>query len=341
MTAVSFENVTKRFDDVVAVDDVSLEIDDGEFFTLLGPSGSGKTTCLRLIGGFDLPDRGRIRLHGIEISDRPPYERDVNTVFQDYALFPHLSVLENVAYGPRVRGVDRRERDRLAHEMLEIVELPGLGDRRPSQLSGGQRQRVALARALVNRPRVLLLDEPLGALDLKLRQQMQVELKSLQKRVGITFVFVTHDQEEALSMSDRLAIFHGGRVEQVGTPTEVYEAPGTLFVANFLGSSNILHGDSALRLLGRDGIFALRPEKIRLLAADATPPEGSAAALVTIREIAYGGPTTRYQVELDDGPRLLVLEQNLSLRPGARVLGGRALLCFDREEIRALGPGPP
>ena len=340
MTAVAFENVSKRFDEVVAVDDVSLEIADGEFFTLLGPSGSGKTTCLRLIGGFDLPDRGRVLLHGVEISDRPPYERDVNTVFQDYALFPHLTVVENVAYGPRVRGVDRRECTRLAHEMLELVELPGLGDRRPDQLSGGQRQRVALARALVNRPRVLLLDEPLGALDLKLRQQMQVELKSLQKRVGITFVFVTHDQEEALSMSDRLAIFQGGRVEQVGTPSEVYEAPSTLFVANFLGSSNVLHGALALRLVGRDGIFALRPEKIRLLPAEAAPPEGAATALVTIREAAYGGPTTRYAVELDGGGRLLVLEQNLSRGAGDRSVGARALLCFQRDEIRALAREP-
>ena len=337
MSAVAFEGVSKRFDEVVAVDDVSLEIGDGEFFTLLGPSGSGKTTCLRLIGGFDLPDRGRILLHGVDVSDRPPYERDVNTVFQDYALFPHLSVAENVAYGPRVRGVAKQERLRMAQELLELVELPDSGDRRPGQLSGGQRQRVALARALINRPRVLLLDEPLGALDLKLRQQMQVELKSLQKRVGITFVFVTHDQEEALSMSDRLAVFHGGRIEQVGTPAEVYESPATLFVANFLGSANVLLGDAARRLVGVDGVFALRPEKIRLLPHDEAPPPGAGSTLAVIRDAAYGGPTTRYTVEVEGGGApLLVLEQNLARGSDGDPRGRRVRLAWDRDEVRAL-----
>ena len=341
MTAVAFEGVTKWFDDVVAVDAVTLEIGDGEFFTLLGPSGSGKTTCLRLIGGFELPDVGRILLHGVDVSDRPPYERDVNTVFQDYALFPHLSVAENVAYGPRVRGVAKAERLRMAREILELVELPEAGDRRPSQLSGGQRQRVALARALVNRPRVLLLDEPLGALDLKLRQQMQVELKSLQKRVGITFVFVTHDQEEALSMSDRLAVLHDGRIEQVGTPTAVYESPATLFVANFLGSANVLTGSVARRLVGRDGVFALRPEKIRLLPHDAPPPSGAGSALAVIRDAIYSGPATRYTVEVEDGGGTLqVLEQNLARRSDSDPRGRRVRLAWSLDEVRALQSRP-
>jgi len=248
--AVRFDRVSRHFGDVRAVNDVTLDILDGEFFTLLGPSGSGKTTCLRLIAGFDHPTAGRIELHGVDVSSLPPYERDVNTVFQDYALFPHMTVAQNVAYGLMIKKVLPREREARVAEMLAMVQLAGLGRRRPAQLSGGQRQRVALARALVNRPRVLLLDEPLGALDLKLRQQMQLELKAIQQQVGITFVYVTHDQDEALTMSDRLGVFNNGRVEQVGSPAEVYEHPATDFVAGFVGTSNLLAGESDRPVLG-------------------------------------------------------------------------------------------
>jgi putative spermidine/putrescine transport system ATP-binding protein len=326
LIAVEFQDVSKRFGDVLAVDRVDLAIPDGEFFTLLGPSGSGKTTCLRLVAGFDLPTSGRILLQGDEVSRKPPFERDVNTVFQDYALFPHLSVGENVAYGPMVRGVGRAERARLADEMLALVELPGLASRRPSQLSGGQRQRVALARALVNRPKVLLLDEPLGALDLKLRHQMQVELKAIQKRVGITFIFVTHDQEEALTMSDRLAVFEGGRIAQVGTPADVYERPASEFVAGFVGTANVLAGELARRLLSRDGLFALRPEKIAIQEARGAPAIGMRRIEGTVRELTFAGILTRYSVALDGGGELSVVAQNLataaagSLAPGSRVL---------------------
>jgi putative spermidine/putrescine transport system ATP-binding protein len=277
---------------------------------MLGPSGSGKTTCLRLIAGFELPGAGRILLHGRDASALPPYERDVNTVFQDYALFPHLSVLENVAYGLRVRGVERRAREREAEAALEQVALPGYGARRPGQLSGGQRQRVALARALVNRPQVLLLDEPLGALDLKLREQMQVELKAIQRDVGITFLFVTHDQEEALTLSDRVAVFNAGRIEQVGTAREVYEQPASGFVAGFVGTSNLLAGPAARAVLGRDGSFGIRPEKIHLEVPGAPAQDGAVRAPGTIAEVVYAGPVTRYVVDLDAGGRLVVLEQN-------------------------------
>ena len=251
--AVRFSRVSRRFGDVVALDELTLDILEGEFFAILGPSGSGKTTCLRLIAGFDRPTSGSIELHGARVDDQPPYARDVNTVFQDYALFPHMSVADNVGYGLMIRKVPRAERARRVAEMLELVRLPNVGSRRPSALSGGQRQRVALARALINRPRVLLLDEPLGALDLKLRQQMQVELKSLQQRLGITFIHVTHDQEEALAMSDRIAVVRDGRLEQVGTPADVYERPATAFVADFLGQSNLLDGAIARELTGQDG----------------------------------------------------------------------------------------
>src|SRR5947208_6085673 len=241
--AVRFTHVSRHFGEVRAVDDVSLDIVDGEFFTMLGPSGSGKTTCLRLIAGFEQPTGGSIQLHGVEAAGQPPYERDVNTVFQDYALFPHMTVGENVAYGLMIKQVPKAERRKRAEEMLELVRLPGLAARRPAQLSGGQRQRVALARALVNHPRVLLLDEPLGALDLKLRKQMQLELKRIQQEVGITFLYVTHDQEEAMTMSDRLAVMRHGKVEQIGEPEAVYESPATEFVAGFLGASNMLDGE--------------------------------------------------------------------------------------------------
>jgi putative spermidine/putrescine transport system ATP-binding protein len=292
---VRLDGISKRFGDVTAVDDVTLEVANGEFFTMLGPSGSGKTTTLRLIAGFERPDAGRIELGGADVTRIAPYARDVNTVFQDYALFPHMTVSENVEYGLRVKRVGRRLRRLQAAEELERVRLGGLGARKPIQLSGGQRQRVALARALVNRPRVLLLDEPLGALDLKLRQEMQVFLKALQRDLGITFVYVTHDQEEALTMSDRIAVFDHGRIEQVGTPQDVYEHPRTEFVAGFVGVSNIIDED------GRR--LTVRPEKIRL-------SENGGGRPGTIADAVFVGMFTRYVVALDDGTRLTVVRQN-------------------------------
>jgi len=262
--AIRFEGVSRHFGDIKAVDGVDIETADGEFFSMLGPSGSGKTTCLRMIAGFDRPTSGRIYLYGQDVSNLPPFERDVNTVFQDYALFPHMSVGENIAYGLMIRRVSKLERIKRVGEMLDLVQLTGFDSRKPSQLSGGQRQRVALARALINHPKVLLLDEPLGALDLKLRQQMQVELKSIQKRVGITFIFVTHDQEEALTMSDRIAVFNRGRIEQVGSPSQVYENPASPFVAGFVGTSNLIKGEIAKRITGSGDAFSIRPEKIQL-----------------------------------------------------------------------------
>jgi len=296
--AVRLLGVRRHYGEVQAVAGVDLEIAAGEFFTLLGPSGSGKTTTLRLIAGFEQPDAGRIELGGVDVTRVPPYQRDVNTVFQDYALFPHMTVAENVAYGLRVKGVPRRVRRIKVEEALRMVRLPGLGARKPLQLSGGQRQRVALARALVNSPAVLLLDEPLGALDLKLRQEMQVFLKALQRDLGITFVYVTHDQEEALTMSDRLAVFSDGRIEQTGTPAEVYEHPQTEFVAGFVGVSNVLERD------GRR--FTIRPEKIHMAEGDAGPGEAG-----RIRDVVYVGMVTRYIVELDAGGELVVVRQNL------------------------------
>jgi putative spermidine/putrescine transport system ATP-binding protein len=309
--AIRFTDVTRHFGDVAAVNGVSLEVLDGEFFTMLGPSGSGKTTCLRLIAGFDQPTSGSLQLHGVEVAGVPPYERDVNTVFQDYALFPHMSVAENIAYGLMIRKVPRPERQRRVNEMLELVRLPGFGKRRPAELSGGQRQRVALARALINHPRVLLLDEPLGALDLKLRQQMQVELKSLQKRVGITFVFVTHDQEEALTMSDRVAVFHRGRVEQVGSPAELYEHPATAFVAGFVGISNLVSGPMAEAITGSPTMFSIRPEKIHLSEPSGRSPDDHYSVLGRVREVVYLGMYTRYLVDLEGGGELSVVAQNL------------------------------
>ena len=266
--AVRLESVTKRFGAVTAVDDLDLEIHDGEFFSMLGPSGSGKTTVLRMIAGFEAPTSGTVFLDGQDVTKQAPFARNVNTVFQDYALFPHFDVIGNVEYGLAVKKVPRRERRQRAEEALESVRLGGYGGRRPSQLSGGQRQRVALARALVNRPKVLLLDEPLGALDLKLRREMQIELKQLQRDVGITFVFVTHDQEEALTMSDRIAVFNDGRVEQVAAPAQLYEAPASSFVAGFVGTSNLLTGETARVVLGRTGMYSIRPEKIHLGGTD-------------------------------------------------------------------------
>jgi putative spermidine/putrescine transport system ATP-binding protein len=296
--AVRLSGIRRVYGDVVAVAGIDLDIAAGEFFTMLGPSGSGKTTTLRVIAGFERPDAGRVELQGVDVTRVAPSQRAVNTVFQDYALFPHMTVAENIQYGLRVKGMSRRDRRARAQEVLERVRLPGLGDRKPVQLSGGQRQRVALARAIVNRPPVLLLDEPLGALDLKLRQEMQIFLKELQRELAITFVYVTHDQEEALTMSDRLAVFNEGSIEQLGTPAEVYEHPQTEFVAGFVGVSNVVERN------GRR--FTIRPEKIRM--TDETGGDGEAG---TVREVVYVGMVTRFVVDLDDGGQLVVVRQNL------------------------------
>lgn len=311
MALIEIRNLAKAFGAVKAVDGVDLDINSGEFITLLGPSGSGKTTVLRMIAGFEDPDAGTIKLNGQDITHLPPYERDVNTVFQDYALFPHMDVVTNIEYGLRVKKVSKDERRHKALQALEQVRLSGYENRKPSQLSGGQRQRVALARALVNRPSVLLLDEPLGALDLKLRQQMQIELKELQREVGITFIFVTHDQEEALTMSDRIAVFDKGRIQQLDKPAAIYEKPNNEFVAGFVGVSNLISGSAAEKLLGRNGTFTVRPEKIRIksIGADAIGTESMGAAGV-IREVEYLGPATRFLVDLDAGASLVVLQQN-------------------------------
>jgi len=309
--AIRFEQVSRHFGEVKAVDNVDLEIHDGEFFSMLGPSGSGKTTCLRMIAGFDRPTSGHIFLYGQDVSDLPPYERNVNTVFQDYALFPHMTVEDNVAYGLMIKGIAKETRKKRVDEMLELVRLPKFGSRKPSQLSGGQRQRVALARALINHPKVLLLDEPLGALDLKLRQQMQVELKSIQQRVGITFIFVTHDQEEALTMSDRIAVFNEGKIVQVGTPPEIYESPASPFVAGFVGTSNLISGEVAKRLTGSEQMFSVRPEKIRLSFANDRPETDMISVDGIVRDVIYLGLFTRYLVEVEDGADLVVIEQNL------------------------------
>jgi putative spermidine/putrescine transport system ATP-binding protein len=301
--AVRLTGIRKRFGAVVAAAGVDLEIAGGEFFTMLGPSGSGKTTLLRMIAGFERPDEGTVELAGVDVTRDPPYLRNVNTVFQDYALFPHMTVLQNVEYGLRVRKVPRPERRRKAETALDMVRLAGLGERKPVQLSGGQRQRVALARAIVNEPEVLLLDEPLGALDLKLRQEMQIELKRIQREVGITFIYVTHDQEEALTMSDRVAVLDRGRIEQLGTPIDVYERPASEFVAGFIGVSNLLERD------GRR--ITVRPEKVQLLAVGETPPPDSHVEAGVITDVVYLGVVTRYVVTLDVGGELVAVRQNL------------------------------
>jgi len=310
--AVAFEGVSRHFGDVRAVDGVDLEIAEGAFFAMLGPSGSGKTTCLRLISGFERPTAGHLRLFGEAAEHIPPSRRSVNTVFQDYALFPHLNVRDNVGYGPMVKGVAKGERHARAEEMLALVRLEGFGDRKPSQLSGGQRQRVALARALVNQPRVLLLDEPLGALDLKLREAMQDELKALQGRLGITFVFVTHDQGEALSMADRLAVFNAGRIAQVGTPQEIYDRPKTRFVADFVGSANVLPPALAARF-GASGWASLRPEALRLAGAEA-------AVTGAVASTRYLGAGTRVAVDVGGAEIALVAPAGTAIpEPGALV----------------------
>jgi putative spermidine/putrescine transport system ATP-binding protein len=337
--AVSMRRVTKRFGDVVAVDDVELDVRAGEFFSMLGPSGSGKTTMLRMIAGFEAPTEGRILLHGDDVTRLPPFDRDVNTVFQDYALFPHMSVEVNVAYGLKVKRVPKPERRVRVQQALEQVRLAGFEKRRPNQLSGGQRQRVALARALVNQPSVLLLDEPLGALDLKLREEMQVELKQIQQLVGITFVFVTHDQQEALTMSDRIAVFNRGRIEQVGTPVEIYEQPATDFVAGFVGTSNLVSGEVALRLLGETATFTVRPERIRLAEPNGTIGTDEVGAVGTVRAVQYLGGSTRVRVALDAGIELVVDEQNRGDTPldALDARDRRVQLVWRRGHARRIG----
>ena len=324
--AVRLSGIRRVYGDVVAVAGIDLDIAAGEFFTMLGPSGSGKTTTLRVIAGFERPDAGRVELQGVDVTHVAPAQRAVNTVFQDYALFPHMTVAENVEYGLRVKGMGRRDRRARALDVLERVRLPGLGDRKPVQLSGGQRQRVALARAIVNGPPVLLLDEPLGALDLKLRQEMQIFLKALQRDLGITFVYVTHDQDEALTMSDRLAVFNQGQIEQVGAPAEVYEHPQTEFVAGFVGVSNVLERD------GRR--ITIRPEKIRM--SDEQAGEGEPG---TVREVVYVGMVTRFVVDLDAGGELVVVRQNLetSSQEALAEQGKRVRLSWRPEHTSVIG----
>jgi len=338
-SAIRFDQVSRHFGEVKAVDRVDLEIRDGEFFSMLGPSGSGKTTCLRMIAGFDRPTTGRIYLYGQDVSNLPPYDRDVNTVFQDYALFPHMHVGDNIAYGLMVKKMPKPERMKRVEEMLELVRLTGFAGRKPSQLSGGQRQRVALARALINHPKVLLLDEPLGALDLKLRQQMQVELKSIQQRVGITFIFVTHDQEEALTMSDRIAVFNEGKIVQVGTPAEIYETPASPFVAGFVGTSNLIGGEMAKRLTGSEQTFSVRPEKIHLGSVGAQPEKNMISVDGLVRDVVYLGLFTRYLVETEGGIDLVVVEQNLKTTSmdvlSAR--GQKVRLHWHKDHISRLG----
>ena len=338
--AVQFTDVSRVFGEVKAVDRVSIDIQDGEFFSMLGPSGSGKTTCLRLIAGFEQPNAGSIRIHGVEAVGLAPYQRDVNTVFQDYALFPHMNVLDNVAYGLKVKGVGKSERRARAEEALAMVALAGFGGRKPAAMSGGQRQRVALARALVNRPRVLLLDEPLGALDLKLREQMQSELKKLQRQLGITFIFVTHDQSEALSMSDRVAVFNKGRIEQVDTPRNLYMQPATPFVAEFVGTSNVLRDDLARQLSGSDNPFSIRPEHTRLAGSE---PLGSDEVEISglLHDIQYQGASTRYEIRLANGQNFCVSQANnqwqigdAPVQPGQQVTArwARAAMVNLRQE---------
>ena len=324
-TAVKFQSVSRHFGSVRAVDAVDLEIAEGEFFAMLGPSGSGKTTCLRLIAGFEQPTAGHIEIFGEQAEGVPPYWRNVNTVFQDYALFPHLNVADNVAYGLMVKGIDKSSRLKAAEDALAMVKLPGYGARKPSQLSGGQRQRVALARALVNKPRVLLLDEPLGALDLKLREQMQEELKSLQKTLGITFIFVTHDQGEALSMADRVAVFNDGKIVQAGTPSEVYGKPRTKFVADFVGSSNILTPDLTEKITGQRQWSSLRPEQVALADGDT----GLEARMVAAH---YLGSVTRIVTETN-GQRIAG-----TLKPGQSTpeQGAPIRIAFDKSALHLL-----
>jgi putative spermidine/putrescine transport system ATP-binding protein len=333
--AIRLSGLTKEFGAVTAVDHVDLEIAAGEFFSMLGPSGSGKTTVLRLIAGFEQPTGGTIELFGDDVTRRAPFDRDVNTVFQDYALFPHMNVLDNVAYGLRVRGIGRSERNERARRALASVRLEQMADRKPSQLSGGQRQRVALARATVVQPKVLLLDEPLGALDLKLREQMQVELKEIQRDLGITFIFVTHDQEEALTLSDRVAVFNNGRIEQLGTPSELYERPASRFVADFVGTSNLFDDRVSTELLGRVGVHSVRPEKMTVGAGESGA--GIRNAHGTVVETIYLGSGIRLVVDLDAGVRVSVLEQNDRNRIHDEDRGDRVVVSWHDDDVITLG----
>ena len=300
--AISLRGLTKSFGSVTAVSNLDLEIKSGEFFSMLGPSGSGKTTVLRMIAGFELPTSGQVLLDGEDVTNKAPFDRNVNTVFQDYALFPHMTVLQNVSYGLRVRGVSKREREAAALEALATVRLADFGSRKPSELSGGQRQRVALARAIIVKPKVLLLDEPLGALDLKLREQMQIELKELQRELAITFIFVTHDQEEALTLSDRVAVFNQGRIEQIGTPKELYEKPQTPFVAGFVGTTNLLEPEDTKALFGTATRGSIRPERIKI-----TSQGSEATHTGRVIEAIYVGSATRVHIKLDAGPEITAL----------------------------------
>ena len=338
--AVSLRDVSCTFKSggklVHAVSSVSLDIEQGEFFTLLGPSGSGKTTCLRMIGGFTLPTSGSIKIEGNDVSLSPPYARPVNTVFQDYALFPHMSVLDNVAYGLMVRGVDSSTREAKAHSLLETVQLPDAAQRKPPQLSGGQRQRVALARALINEPKVLLLDEPLGALDLKLREQMQSELKSLQRKLGITFIFVTHDQHEALSMSDRIGVFNQGKIEQIATPDELYHRPSTRFVAEFVGTANVLEGKDAKRF-GSSGPIMIRPEQITFVhAADALPGR-TPQAVGLVKEVQFFGAFWRVSVQGHEGGAHFLVDVPMAHGALAPLVGAAAHLFWDAHAFHSIG----
>jgi putative spermidine/putrescine transport system ATP-binding protein len=325
-SAIDIRGVAKSFGGTTVLHDINLEIRDGEFFTMLGPSGSGKTTLLRMVAGFETPDEGTIILHGEDVTQRPAHVRPVNTVFQDYALFPHMDVVTNVEYGLRVAGVKREERRRRADTALAMVRLEGFSERRPAQLSGGQRQRVALARAIVNEPSVLLLDEPLGALDLKLRQEMQTELKAIQRRIGITFLYVTHDQEEAMAMSDRIAIMNKGVIEQVGAPKEIYELPASPFVASFIGTSNVIVRDGRTQ--------SLRPERLRLLPASSSVPEGSRGEPGAVSDVVYLGMVTRIYVHLDSGDDMVAVRTNDDASSDATVFsaGDRVLVSWRPED---------
>ncbi|MGJ4859160.1 ABC transporter ATP-binding protein [Labrys sp. La1] len=333
--AVSFRGVERHFGAVKAVDGVNLDIAPGEFFAMLGPSGSGKTTCLRLIAGFEQPTAGHIEIFGEHVEGMPAYRRPVNTVFQDYALFPHLNILDNVCYGLMIRGIGRQERYRQGREALAMVKLAGKEDRKPGQLSGGQRQRVALARALVVRPKVLLLDEPLGALDLKLREEMQSELKSLQRSLGLSFVFVTHDQSEALSMADRVAVFNDGRIAQVGSPQEIYERPSNRFVADFVGSSNVIEPAQTKAWLGIDKPSSLRPEKIGLLVDGTSPAADTITITGTITQILYHGAVNRVELAAETGGRLIAAIP-ASATAGMPAQGATVRLNFSAQALHVM-----
>jgi spermidine/putrescine transport system ATP-binding protein len=359
MAEVVLEDISKHFKETIAVDDLSLRVEEGEFFSLLGPSGCGKTTTLRMIGGFEDPTAGRILLGGTDVTHVPPHRRDVNTVFQSYALFPHLDVFENVAYGLKRKGVAKSEMNSRVEEMLSLVDLPRFGSRRANQLSGGQQQRIALARALVNKPQVLLLDEPLGALDLKLRKQMQLELKRIQSEVGITFIYVTHDQEEAMTMSDRIGVMSGGHLEQLGAPQSVYELPATEFVASFLGASNLLPGEventngslatvrlaagslvtlPEHRLPARHGPVrvGVRPEKLTIGSADNSSKRRDNSIEATVTISTYTGVATTYECATDDGATVIVYAQNLGTTDRQVAAGQRVLLSWDSDHTFAV-----